>query len=671
MAASNQPSFCQLCHEFTKDLAASITNEDPILQTSSNRWASLFFTASDAEPAFQHHETFEALVASATTCPLCRLFAEEFTREGGGADGPDGLALFVGSRSWSHAGYEKRVMHDVINATFQRGRVFYSYKDLWEPHEFHIRRHQPYDQGGSALNPEDREKRWRAMPEDVASKDAFDTARFWLQNCSKNHAQCQRESSSLPTRVIDVGVKPDDVPCLYIAKGEKQRFAALTHCWGGNVPDKTTIALLEQYKRQLPMDTMPQNFLDAIRVTRELGLRYLWIDALCIIQDSESDWINEASRMASVYSQAFVTISALDAKNSTEGFLGSRSLERVQINPNIFISTEMPSISDYLRQSALDSRGWCMQERLLSPALLHYSKGGPMIWECRAGAASEIDGQRTLSANRRQRDQDESHLFFQLRQEFLLQRPSDYMSWYKLVEQYSSRKLTVASDKLPALAGAAQEFVTNGMTSQYAAGLWEDDIVTGLFWFARGIRDKNTAVYSMHGRHTLQKPAKSRAPSWSWAAVDGPVEFLFKAMPSSNIADPAVFRVLGVDVSKGHNAVAALHVEGAVRIRGLVARVRYFGRPNQLGSIGWPDDEQEKEDFRSIGFITAIMDVDGDAARDCWVAVSQVGEHSKPGVLLLERLREGVFRRSGAGQTPFGLREEEFARFSMEEFSLV
>lgn len=141
----------------------------------------------------------------------------------------------------------------------------------------------------------------RAIPKRNDDADCFKTIRFWLGHCAKNHDQCPKPSGirRLPSRVIDLGTHPGDVPKLYITNGEQQPYTILSHCWGGDIACKLTSALLSDYQgRGLPMEKMPQNFLDAIRVTRELGLRYVWIDSLCIIQDSTSDWGAEASQMA-------------------------------------------------------------------------------------------------------------------------------------------------------------------------------------------------------------------------------------------------------------------------------------------------------------------------------------------------------------------------------------
>lgn len=123
--------------------------------------------------------------------------------------------------------------------------------------------------------------RW--MPDVVQSQDAFDTARYWLRTCTESHPSCSERLGSLrrvgrlPTRVVDIGVGDHDTAKIYVSDGAVMPYAALSHCWGGNIPCKTTNALVHDYRQTgLPMEDLPQNFLDAIDVARELGLRYLW-----------------------------------------------------------------------------------------------------------------------------------------------------------------------------------------------------------------------------------------------------------------------------------------------------------------------------------------------------------------------------------------------------------
>ncbi|CAI4212106.1 unnamed protein product [Parascedosporium putredinis] len=205
------------------------------------------------------------------------------------------------------------------------------------------------------------------------------------------------------------------------------------------------------------VDLLPQNFQDAIILTRELGLRYLWIDALCIIQDSEDDWKNEAIKMAEIYSSAVVTISTLNSDRSTTGFLRPRESGAALVSPDFAVQPYHGSLLDALEASTLNTRGWCMQERLLSPALLHIGDA-QLFWECRTGYGAEsgsfdINHDRVgASLNYTTRE------FIRLRKRFVPHAWQGWQTWYDLVSEYTLRNLSFASDKFPALAGAARIF---------------------------------------------------------------------------------------------------------------------------------------------------------------------------------------------------------------------
>jgi hypothetical protein len=127
----------------------------------------------------------------------------------------------------------------------------------------------------------------------------------------------------LPTRLIDV--TPTN-PTLHITRhGEPGHYAALSHCWGGPQQGQTTRATLKAWTGGIPISDLPQTILDAVIVTRKLGLHFLWVDSLCIIQDDPEDQGMEISRMSQIYRQAYVTIVAASATNCNEGFLHVRS----------------------------------------------------------------------------------------------------------------------------------------------------------------------------------------------------------------------------------------------------------------------------------------------------------------------------------------------------------
>lgn len=144
-------------------------------------------------------------------------------------------------------------------------------------------------------------------------------ARSWLSTCITEHTCASVTPSFLPTRVLCID-GPDTVRLL-VTTNEIALYACLSHCWGPQprLVLRTTKATLESFRTRIPWDCLPNTFRDAIDFTYHLGLRYLWIDSLCIVQDSIEDWRREGSSMASIYNSAYVTLAASKAANPEDG----------------------------------------------------------------------------------------------------------------------------------------------------------------------------------------------------------------------------------------------------------------------------------------------------------------------------------------------------------------
>ena len=172
--------------------------------------------------------------------------------------------------------------------------------------------------------------------------ECFHKLRKWLSDCLEEHIGCRQPDATwtqwatdiifdifshlanqvglrlirrpspnapLPTRVIDVGCLGQDETCrLYITNGRHDTYVALSHCWGdpGLVPQDDISAVISVPRGNPTYHDCRRTFVDAIRTTREIDVRYLWIDALCIIQDSEEDWAIEAAKMSAVYRGAYL-----------------------------------------------------------------------------------------------------------------------------------------------------------------------------------------------------------------------------------------------------------------------------------------------------------------------------------------------------------------------------
>ena len=158
------------------------------------------------------------------------------------------------------------------------------------------------------------------------STSTLSTIRSWASLCQQTHLDCRlgmgpdeiENETGLPTRVIDVRSDGED-PFLFVTARKPAPFIALSHCWGGHNKATTTQLNYLSHQNNIPISSLPKTFQDAVQITRALDFRYLWIDSLCIIQDSKKDWMNEAQSMGEVYENAFCTIAAVEARDSRDG----------------------------------------------------------------------------------------------------------------------------------------------------------------------------------------------------------------------------------------------------------------------------------------------------------------------------------------------------------------
>jgi hypothetical protein len=335
----------------------------------------------------------------------------------------------------------------------------------------------------------------------------------WLRTCDEKHDKCQKSVNSLPTRVLDVSglgkIK------LVETCGSGGRYIALSHCWGSSKPELlTTTITLENMKEGFELSQAPKTFRDAILVTRSLGVPYLWIDSLCIIQGDDADWAAESSKMGDVYSGAYLTIAASNAADDHAGFLHDRPYLyaplRIEVSPgksvNLFLQRGdgyNQKLFYFIRPEPLRARAWTLQEWYLSPRILDFGSS-MMIFECRNGVIEEftVDG-----GSGRSRHDVEKIV------PCLENGGPGHRNWADVIEEYSGRALTFERDKLPALSGVASR-VAARTKSTYCAGLWWEDMPFGLLW------RRSTGT-------RLQKPTEWLAPSWSWASSIGPVVYSF------------------------------------------------------------------------------------------------------------------------------------------------
>ncbi len=304
----------------------------------------------------------------------------------------------------------------------------------------------------------------------------------------------------LPTRLIFIAGKS---PRLVLSAEcpERPRYATLSHSWGSHDVIKLLSEELDSYMEALPVERLPTTFNHVIEITRKLGLDYLWIDSLCIIQNSEADWQKESAMMSSVYGGSAVTIAASSARDSTHGCflkpphfsggLRARITDGGRKRVQDFRSQEVYNLSTF--DTHLGTRAWALQEKMLPPRTIHFGDRG-VFWECRTKIASEYlpDGFPNMLVSP------------------LVQRKAKLeLLWNQIVQLYSAANLTFGKDKLPALSGVAK-LGHNETGDQYLAGLWRARVEEQLCW------------RRWRSEPDIKRPSW-RAPSWSWASVDGRV----------------------------------------------------------------------------------------------------------------------------------------------------
>lgn len=349
------------------------------------------------------------------------------------------------------------------------------------------------------------------------SPECMDMAKSWLQECLTDHAKCgQRQPSGehhqkpLPDRVIYVGA--DREPYVFCnADKTAAPYAALSHRWGGNIRPQLKRDNLQDLIKRIPLLDFSKTFRDAVTVCRALNIQYLWIDSLCIVQDSPQDWEEQSGKMVRVYSDALLTIAADAAENSEAGFLnGTRGVDRSQFRllssaHQIFARPEPKTSYEggFLRhfyvgtgKSLLADRGWAFQEKLLSPRILHFTED-ELTWECASLSRCEC----------RVRRFDEEVIYDLIRPEHL----EDAEGWTKITEEYTGRQLTYATDRLAALSGLAAQAQTFRPGIRYLGGLWEGDLPNCLLW-------------NIKNPTSCKRLQPTIAPSWSWACLDGKVK---------------------------------------------------------------------------------------------------------------------------------------------------
>lgn len=376
-------------------------------------------------------------------------------------------------------------------------------------------------------------------------------AKRWISRCRETHEECRqrevnygqvsqpqrdasRKSRYVPTRLVYVTGNKECPKARLVVSAELQadvEYLTLSHCWGGTTTIRLTEATMDGYLSMIDMQSLPRNFQDAVRITLSLGFQYIWIDSLCILQDSATDWNRESAMMGDIYLYSACTVAAVSAKDSHGGcfqrrsaldFLPCQVVAQTQWGKGLYLGQ-----NDY-RHEHLHTRAWVLQERCLSVRTLNFGKH-QLYWDCVTTCASEAapdlpPAGMQPSVKRCLTDIiSHAELF------------SDYLIWsrvwWRLVEEYTKCDFTYISDKWKAIEGLAKIIGSNlRIESRY--GLWATDMVDELLWGI--VKQKATRL-------------PIDAPSWSWLSIDGPVKKEYYRSPGDDCSGFHAFHINDVE----------------------------------------------------------------------------------------------------------------------------
>lgn len=388
---------------------------------------------------------------------------------------------------------------------------------------------------GVTTAPADIQRGFPRLPES-GSEVHVTLLKEWIRDCdtSPTHKCTPKTGSNTwsPTRLLDVVEKR--LNCLP-EKRSSTKYVALSHLWGDENEHKpfcTYRKNVKEFQGFIDFSKLPQMFTDAVAVTRNLGVRYLWIDSLCIIQEDPKDWNKECQRMEYVFNSAYVTIAASCASGVRDGFLKSRPFSGAKtrrchaLNSGIGDDADSSvfyvcdAIDDFKRDvehGALSKRGWVYQERALSRRTIHFTET-QTYWECGAGIRCET---LTMMFNRKSS--------FLSDPEF----PNSALGYYKglkirffeeIYEKYSQLNFTKEWDRSEGMAGLERRLVL-ALKTRGRYGVLHP--TTGFdSFFGRSLLWQRDEAVAMLPRIKYVENKRAPVPSWSWMAVMGPIKYV-------------------------------------------------------------------------------------------------------------------------------------------------
>lgn len=416
----------------------------------------------------------------------------------------------------------------------------------------------------------------------------------------------------MPTRLLHIQVVEGQYVLNISTDVAPQPYVTLSHCWGKSFPSGVTTTSKNLATRMssvgIPWQVLPTTFRDAVAMTERLGFQYLWIDALCILQDSAADWMAESAHMHDVYSYGHLMLSADASPDSQTGMFRAANMSSkpwralpltsppTKNGEGASMTTLLwedhgvkaifgtshailkPALSFHpvdtlLHQRPLTTRAWCFQEQRLARRVIHMCMDEAM-WSCAEGIVECQCGKCAPGRH--------EYPYFAWQRSLVDEECSGkdkHTLWMNTIYNYTERDLSHWTDRLPALSGLAHQFLSDSKSDEsglddevkrpfreinlgkYLAGIWSSSLPLGLCWQAANAPGKRLSTLA----------SRYIAPSWSWASVSGNVNWdLENFQPCAEILD------IRCDVA-GQDVTGSL-IGGEVTIRAKMIPLRlYYG----------------------------------------------------------------------------------------------
>lgn len=331
-----------------------------------------------------------------------------------------------------------------------------------------------------------------------------------------NHGHAVPSHDYVPERLLDIR---EQIPRLISCRGAQSEaqgrtcYAALSYCWGTSEDAMhqltTTRRTILQRQRGIQYDEMPPVLRDAVHITRNLDIPFLWIDSLCILQDDISDWESQCPQMDNIYGHAQVTLVAASSKSCRESFLQPEaprallpfnSMRRPGFGGLLQVEflgcSESPRDFDGMSDSRLATRGWAIQERILSTRMIVFGRSD-VHFICPLSSPTTSSHPLGLSISK-VREAETKIL---------------YAYWTQLLDEIkhiTPDSFTKSTDLLPALSGLAAYF-GGRLEDNYCAGHWHKDLHNSLMW----VRVHSSQVPKTCHVSRVCSPSPYIVPSWS------------------------------------------------------------------------------------------------------------------------------------------------------------